>query len=146
MAMIFEEFVPKIPKYECDACQYITGNKKDYNKHILTRKHLKIVKSTEKLTNFTNEAINGNKKSQKKSHHHICSNCNKVYITSSGLWRHNKICTSIQNDNEQKSEEVDHEESEQNDNMNLLINLFQEQLKENKELKELIIEDLIMTI
>ena len=31
---------PKIPKnYLCDCCDYITNNKKDYTKHLLTAKH-----------------------------------------------------------------------------------------------------------
>ena len=140
MAMIVDEIIPKIPQYNCCICNYITCNKKDFNKHILTRKHLKNIKTSEKTTDFTNKAIEGNKKSHEKSPHHICSICNKAYITHSGLWRHNKICINIQNNSEQNSEENDYEENNQNENMNTLINLFQEQLKENKELKELIIE------
>ena len=35
--------IPKIPKYfECKICEYITTNKKDYKKHILTLKHSKL--------------------------------------------------------------------------------------------------------
>ena len=39
-----------------------------------------------------------------------------------------------------EEKEESYEENNKNENMNILINLFQEQLKENKELKELIIE------
>jgi len=137
--MIFDVFVPKIPKYKCDVCNYITDNKKDFNKHNLTRKHLIKVKSSEKNDFFTNVEIIGNEKIPKKSQDHICIYCNKKYITKSGLWRHNKTCVNIQNDIEQTPEQNDDEENKQK-NMDILINLFQEQLKENKELKELIIE------
>ena len=32
----------KIPKYFCEYCNYTTGNKKDFSKHLLTPKHKKI--------------------------------------------------------------------------------------------------------
>ena len=38
--MISNEFVPKNPlSFSCEKCDYITSNKKDYNKHINTTKH-----------------------------------------------------------------------------------------------------------
>ena len=36
--------VPKSPiEYICEHCDYITHRKKDFNKHLLTRKHTMIV-------------------------------------------------------------------------------------------------------
>lgn len=75
-------FVPKIPKYFCDNCQYITNNKKDYNKHLSTLKHLKM----NNLQHFTTE------KSQEIPKIHICPFCNKSYKYRDGLWRHKKTC------------------------------------------------------
>ena len=38
--MISNEFVPKNPlNFSCEKCDYITSNKKDYNKHINITKH-----------------------------------------------------------------------------------------------------------
>ena len=37
------EFQIKIPKYECENCDIKTNNKKDFEKHILTAKHMKLV-------------------------------------------------------------------------------------------------------
>ena len=38
--MISNEFVPKNPlNFSCEKCDYITSNKKDYNKHVNTTKH-----------------------------------------------------------------------------------------------------------
>ena len=93
--------------------------------------------------------------------------CKKEYKERSGLWRHKKKCTFINentqivindddnnddNDNDNNSEHGDNDDNcddngntvkkENNPQMEVLINLFQEQLKENKELKELIIEQL----
>ena len=36
--------IPKIPKiYKCETCHISTSNKKDYNKHISTAKHQKLI-------------------------------------------------------------------------------------------------------
>ena len=35
-------------------------------------------------------ATNGNKNKQKTSNNFECENCNKIYQTSSGLWKHTK--------------------------------------------------------
>ncbi len=72
-----EEKNPKKPqtirkKYFCKKCAFSTSNKKDYEKHLLTKKH-------------KNQYL-----SIKKSIQHNCEICNKTYKDASGLWRHNK--------------------------------------------------------
>ena len=79
----------KIPILECICCNYITDNKKDFNKHLLTRKHEFKIKSTEKNENITNIVTIGDKKSQ-KSQQHTCMSCNKMYKSRNGLWLHKK--------------------------------------------------------
>jgi hypothetical protein len=68
-------------KYRCDACNTITSNKKDYNKHLLTHKHIKNIKKEQQ------EIIQTFQK-------HECINCNKIYNSRSGLWRHIKTCNT----------------------------------------------------
>lgn len=71
----------KIPKiFECKKCNYITSNKKDYNKHILTLKH-------QNTTNTT-------KVVPKASKEYRCF-CGKVYKHHSSLWNHKKICVEM---------------------------------------------------
>ena len=72
------------PKFRCELCKTETSNKKDFNKHLLTRKHMKMETPTqiEKL---------------EKSPLSVCSKCNKSYETRSGLWKHQKTCTVIDN-------------------------------------------------
>ena len=89
--------------YCCSTCDYNTGNKYDYNKHLLTAKHTMIT--------------NDNKKSQKIAKEFKCV-CGKEYANGQNLCRHKKNCTKASNKND------------------LVIEL----LKENKELKNMIID------
>ena len=77
------------PKFRCELCKTETNNKKDFNKHLLTRKHMKheIPTQIEKL---------------EKSPLLECSKCNKKYETRSGLWKHQKTCSVL----EKKTENV----------------------------------------
>jgi hypothetical protein len=73
--------VIKIPKtYNCEICNYHTYNSTDYSRHIATRKHSKLVLSS-----------NINYLTHKNAHTFLCNNCNKGYKERSGLWRHNKM-------------------------------------------------------
>jgi hypothetical protein len=72
---------PKIPcKFECIRCDYITCNKKDFNKHLTTVKH----KNPQKSTDF-------NKKSPNIPKPFMCE-CGKLYKERTGLWKHKKVC------------------------------------------------------
>jgi len=77
-------FTPKIPKYDCDICHTKTSNKKDYEKHLLTAKHLKL-----SFGDKTGDA--GDDKNPQKEEY-TCEMCNKKYKSRNGLWKHKKIC------------------------------------------------------
>ena len=64
--------------YECETCEYITRDKRDYDKHLSTRKHKRKQMETNVSTNFQ------------------CSNCDKKYKTRAGLWKHNKLCEIVE--------------------------------------------------
>ena len=66
---------PKKPrkKYECKKCDFSTANRKDYNRHLTTRKHQRITKNTKKPQTYSCE-------------------CGKVYKFRSGLSKHKKTC------------------------------------------------------
>ena len=115
--------IPKNPQtYSCDKCFYITNNKKDFNKHLLTRKH--------KILTNTNE------KSQKipKSNDMYECICGKKYKHSSSLSKHKKNCkydTEILNEsikNEKKEENIDYKE------------MFVQMVDQNNELQKTIHE------
>lgn len=78
---------PKIAKkFTCEACDYNTSNRFDFNKHLLTIKHQKRTKSMI-INDFQ---CNEPKKSQDDKW--CCSYCSKQYKDSSGLWRHARLC------------------------------------------------------
>ncbi len=113
MATFDTSFSPKLPKYFCEHCNIKTNNKKDYNNHIMTRKHTQNVLPQQIATEVS-----------QISHQFKCVNCNKDYESRSGLWRHNKLCIAPPVNNEiiNETKVID-----------LLIN-------ENKDFKSLILE------
>ena len=89
--------------YLCQKCNYTTKNKKDFKRHLTSKKH--------------NKGYHGNKKKSiskttkvkaKKSTTGIfeCLECGKIYKYASGLYRHKKICKPI---NSQIEYEIDPE-------------------------------------
>ena len=76
-----KQFCPqKSPEFCCVPCQYITSNKKDFNKHLITAKH-------EKNVNVTEMKQNGDK--YKCANKYTCK-CNKIFTNRTSLWRHTK--------------------------------------------------------
>jgi ribosomal protein L37AE/L43A len=65
--------------YSCKKCNYITVRKPNYERHLLTAKHLK--------------ETNGNQIEQKTSNYLFeCIICNKQYTNRAGLWKHKNKC------------------------------------------------------
>ena len=122
----------------CEKCNLVCYKKYSWERHILTAKHLKETMETEMEI-----------KTGEKGQTDITCECGKSYKNKSGLWKHQKKCNFSEENTKTAEENITltmeekeeiYEENNKNENMNILINLFQEQLKENKELKELIIE------
>ena len=77
--MFSNDFTQNYPsEFLCKYCDFNTCNKKDYNRHILTKKHISNVSQCLSIET-----------PQKTPHG--CS-CGKVYKDNSGLWRHKKKC------------------------------------------------------
>ena len=64
--------------YSCIICDFSTSNKKDYNRHLTTRKH-KIL-------------TNDDKKTPKNPNLYVCNECGKNYKHASSLCAHKKKC------------------------------------------------------
>tara|TARA_B100001093_G_scaffold460241_1_gene473909 strand:+ start:327 stop:1223 length:897 start_codon:yes stop_codon:yes gene_type:complete len=119
----------KTPKiYECKKCNFITSNLKDYNRHLLTRKHT----NTTKYNTFT-------PKNPKKFE---CE-CGKVYPYRSSLYNHKKGCNYV----EKKGENIDYKElflSMLKDNKELCNNIINTQSELAEQLNNSKIENNII--
>tara|TARA_Y100000389_G_C17399066_1_gene484250 strand:+ start:347 stop:1267 length:921 start_codon:yes stop_codon:yes gene_type:complete len=114
--------------YLCEICDYSTKLKKDYNKHLLTRKH-------QNRTNSNNNV------------HHmdgfVCHICSKTYKSRSSLWYHKKKCSEIESKNNEteyieiESSNIKEKDTTDKDENNSILHQVME---ENKELRNMIHE------
>ena len=85
-SIISNDFLPNSCfKFYCNFCDYGTCKKSSYDEHLSTKKH--------------NKSIFVNKNLPKTCSEYVCQICNKKYKDNSGLWRHKKICTFIEDKN-----------------------------------------------
>ena len=130
---------PKNPKYFCEKCEYKTGNKKDYTRHLGTLKHQSETNETPK-----NPTIPKNTQ--------IKCECGIDCNSRTTLWRHKKKCSfnnsktqNIVEDNKDKDKDkvlkdIVLEVINQTNNSNSSNELIQYLITENKEFKNLILE------
>ena len=106
-------------KYHCDICDFKCSRKSEWAIHIHRPKHL--------------NRLNGNPVETTKSQYttFICE-CGKKYISKSGLWKHQKLC-SIKINNTIENQIIS---SDNLPNNNLILEI----LKQNQEFKELLLE------
>ena len=76
-------------QFSCHCCDYNTLNKKDFNKHLLTRKHEKNEKYYKNPQNLTT-----NTTIVTDSHKFYCD-CGKKYMHRSSLYNHKKKCSIL---------------------------------------------------
>jgi hypothetical protein len=121
--------------FSCIECNYITSNKKDYNKHLATRKHERNM-----LSNICNTKNPINLKL-------LCDICNKEYKSRVGLWRHKKTCVelieTVQEENHYNDKKDENIVLDIKDNnlktkieVSYLSNLILEVVKNNSELQK----------
>ena len=117
--MVSNDFTQKNPnQFTCKSCDFFSCNKKDFNRHIKTKKHTSNVSQW-----FSTE------KTQKTPYQ--CS-CGRLYKDNSGLWRHKKRCNKIYTD----ITDINEEPSE----FKITTKMFYDLLKQNNELQKSIIE------
>jgi Txe/YoeB family toxin of Txe-Axe toxin-antitoxin module len=110
---------PKLPlKYFCNICDFNTCNKKDYNRHLLTDKHI----------NLTNPTL----KTPKNPKTFFTCVCGKSYKHSSSLCLHKKKC-KLQTINHETNDDVDYNNLNEKD-------LIMKLLQQNNDLQNQLIE------
>ena len=123
---------PKVAKkFVCKKCNYKCCKQSDFNKHLMTLKHKKI--------------INDNEMSPKVATSYPCE-CGKTYKFASGLSRHKHNCSTINNNSITTQENLEEKPSimdiitQNKEIMDALVLQNEELMKKNNELTNTIIE------
>ncbi len=112
-------------EFTCELCDYKTSRKNNYDKHILTTKHLNVTK----CNTFDGKSC---KKVAEKDY--TCAICSKKYNSRVGLWRHKKSCL-----NEEKSDSSSDDFDGENFNIGG-SELVKYLMKENAEFKGMLMK------
>ena len=110
-------------RYICEICNFKCSKQSDYNRHILTAKHI----------NRTNRTHN----TPKNAAEYSCD-CGKIYKARNSLWYHKQRCNST-NTNNSTNTDISPTTSTPA-HLQIDTNLIVELMKENKELREMMIE------
>jgi hypothetical protein len=117
---------PKKPiEYFCEFCNFISCNKKDFNRHILTLKHKKRTFGVKEDAYFT----------PKNPKAYQCD-CGRIYKYKRGLWNHKKSCKMQYDEAKKPSYHVPSSESE----IKMLTNLVLNVVKQNQELTNKLVD------
>jgi len=119
-------------KHICDICDYDTSNIKDYNKHLLTKKHKRLMVIPKKSSQIP------------KTHIFSCI-CNKQYLHMSSLCKHKKNCNYIDcqlDEDINKNVQIETTNSSSIDPTKIIDKdeLIKYLMKENIEFKNMLIE------
>jgi len=91
----------------CECCDYIASQKSHWDRHILTKKHIKKA--------FPSVSKPFPKTSKKRVKSYICERCGDEYKNRSGLWKHKKKCLPCKSESEEEEEEEEEKTPLNND-------------------------------
>ncbi len=122
-----DNFCPKSPfKLCCKYCDYTTCIKKDYNRHLTTRKHKRMTTELQMDDNLAPQDI------------FICE-CGSEYKYRQGLWKHKKTCEINKSPKSLTPEDVSEDVSDETE-LKILTNLVKDVIKQNQDLTNKIID------
>lgn len=133
-----EKHEKNMAKYYCEYCDFKCFNKGDWNRHIIRPKHL------------SNKAGNG-WKHKKLEKTFTCEECDKIFKTNAGLWKHKKRGNCSLSDDQSGSQSICfHNDNYQTNNAvnngisNEIIMMILKQntdlIKEQSDIKQMILE------
>ena len=70
--------------YKCDICHYISSNRTDYERHLITRKH-------QENATYHTKTLHGT-----SSDPYTCTSCKKVFKHRTSIYKHKAICPGPQ--------------------------------------------------
>ena len=76
-------------KFQCDSCDFVCSKESEWNRHIITRKHI----NRTNLNNLEPKKID-------VCHISYTCECGKEYSARNSLWYHKKKCSITQGDND----------------------------------------------
>ena len=136
--MDYQKSQKKITKFYCEICDYSTSHKNDFNKHLLTIKHINAKWITKNPKNSQQDNDNKN----------YCNNeffectCGKKYKYKQGLYKHKKTCIlliDISNSNESNNASISNDIVE---NKSIISNdMIIKLINENNEIKNTLIQE-----
>ena len=110
--------IKKNAEYCCKLCNFVCCKKSNYEIHCQTKKH------------------NGNKKEKMEIKKNACK-CGKIYTTTSGLWKHSKMCIF----EDKKYMATDEKETKSSLNeIHEIKEIMKYLMKENSEMKHIMVE------
>ena len=74
--------------FYCNLCDYSCSKKFNFNRHLLSRAHLKVTTGDKKRAKNEPDDIK-----------HLCDICNKEYSSRNGLWKHKLKCINTEKQN-----------------------------------------------
>ena len=129
MIKIANKKMPKMPKcFKCDKCDFICFKNSNYDKHLLTKKHI----------NAKNANLENAENAENSKIEIICSLCERSFKHLSSLSRHKKKCKLEENVVIDKKKTIN--SLDDLNNMEKLTTLFMEVVKSNSELQKQTLE------
>ena len=123
---MFDNKSPKISfNFSCEFCNYYCNKLSEYNKHLSTLKH-------KKLVNASNMVVYASSKISKSDDGFICD-CGRIYKHDSSFYRHKKKCCFQKEILSNNNETINKSELNKDDIILMLM-------KENSEFKSIILE------
>jgi hypothetical protein len=83
-----DNYAKKRTNYKCETCDFNSYKQSDYQRHILTAKHIRLTNANNLLTPNTPNTPNTGRL-------HSCSGCDKNFKHASSLCKHKKTCTYL---------------------------------------------------
>jgi len=111
--------------FACNFCDYLTSRKSDYKKHIKTIKHTDL----QMADNDLQKTLKNSQNSQNILRPNMLCDCGKLFQHRQSMYKHKKTCHFVKSDDISK-----------NDLIKQLVLQNQQLIFENKEFKELIID------
>jgi len=79
--------------YNCESCYFITSNKKDYNRHLLSRKHAELAPKTNVADD---DAVVITPTIPIIAHQYQCQYCNRYFKSRTTIYKHKEKCKTRQ--------------------------------------------------